>query len=87
MGLFDILKKREPEESNESTEKINEVEYLPELPPMEFKEMRRILATLCVFESIDDCMYCPLDGNCSFYRRRRFGILMKRKLVIFAEYF
>lgn len=69
MGLFDILKKREPEESNESTEKINEVEYLPEFPPMEFKEMRRILATLCVFESIDDCMYCPLDGNCSFYRK------------------
>jgi hypothetical protein len=68
MRLFDILKKRKPEEVNESTEKINEVEYLPELPPMEFKEMRRILATLCMLESIEDCMYCPLDGNCSFYR-------------------
>lgn len=42
MRLFDILKKRKPEEVNESTEKLNEVEYLPELPPMELKEMKRI---------------------------------------------
>lgn len=69
MRLFDILKKRKPEEANESTEKINEVENLSELPPMELKEMRKILSTLCSFESIEDCMYCPLDGSCSFYRK------------------
>lgn len=68
MRLFDILKKREPEEANESTEKINEGEYLPELPPMEFKEMRKILATLCSFEIMDDCEFCPLEKYCSFYR-------------------
>lgn len=67
MGLFDVLKKREPEEDSKIPEKLNEVEYLPELPPMELKEMKRILATLCDFNSADECIYCPLEGKCPFW--------------------
>ena len=42
MRLFDILKKRKSEEANEMPEKRNDTGNLPELPHMEFKEMRQI---------------------------------------------
>lgn len=66
MGLFDVLKKRDLEEDDERLG--NEVEYLPELPPMELKEMREILITLCSYEGIHGCIYCPFDGNCPFFK-------------------
>ena len=68
MRLFDIWKKRKSEEANEMPEKRNDTGNLPELPHMEFKEMRKILATLCSFEIMDDCEFCPLEEYCSFYR-------------------
>lgn len=74
MGLFDFLKKIEPEEDNERLEKANEVGYLPELPPMELGEMRKILITLCSYEANRDCICCPFDGSCPFFETNRWDI-------------